>query len=378
MQPRWAIYIVLIAIMLSVLACLSGITKPAGEVTNEYEIYPSQRDIVITQEHPLYLEGEQSCGPDNWQLIPLAKFEHPKGDGWKLLIVELALTNQSNYWGEYKASSNKATVLTEDGYIYSAIVGPMSIPKGIDSPYSGKYISGPQIGGGPPMIVGGGIATRGPLPPKFSVYNITRLDRLTLKPINTRPFSLFFNVAENQDNFTIFMDQIFLICFLPNGSEMIEKDVRVSLTLGRDFEPTTFQSNVAHDKFQNIPSQMDIPGKGTLIYLGANRITFDEYTDLVILSFQYTSTSGYNTEGSIVGYMIGDDGVVVYPGCGNRACSENDSVWYGPGSFRAGPGQTSYTDLGFLISKQAENLKFIWLGEKGIFPTYEVFNIPLQ
>jgi hypothetical protein len=324
---------------------------------------------------PAPLVSQLTCEPEKWRIIPLAKYEHPLGDGWKLLIVDLALSNQSSYWGEYFINWSKAIVSTNDGYNYSSVIGPMSIPSASGSPYSGEYINGGQIGG-PPMVVGGGVSTLGSLPPGFSVYNITRLDRFTLKPANNHPFSLMFNVADNQSNFVIHVDSSNISCVFPDGTTKSEQGPAISLDLQNDIGTVTFPTTVEQNQFPEIPSLLDVPGKGTLQYLNSNRTSWDEYSDLVNLSFQYSSTSGYDTEGKITGYIIGDDGVVTQPGCGNQACSENDKTWYGPGYFAAGPGQTYLTDLGFLVAKQASNLKFIWLGEKGILPSYQVFRVP--
>ena len=336
----------------------------------------SEGNDLLSWQIPAPLAYSLSCEPEKWIITPTAMYEHPLGDGWKLLIVELNLSNQSPYWGEYSAYYYKATVSTEDGYTYSSEVGTITIPDAPGSPYSDELIFGASFGG-PPMIVGGGVATLGPLPPGFSLYNIVRLDDLSLIPENTHPFSLMFRVAENQTNYIIHTDTPSVNCIFPDGSKKSEKGQPITLDIQKGFGTTIFPTTVDHSQFPEIPSQLDVPGKGILQYLGSNRTSFDEYSDLITLSFKYTSTSGYNTKGEINGYVIGNDGVAITPGCGGSdGCTEHDSLWLGHGYFGAGPGQTHLTDLGFLVSKTASNFKFIWLSEDGILSSYQVFRIP--
>lgn len=330
---------------------------------------------LLSWQVPAPLAYSLSCEPEKWIITPTAIYEHPQGDGWKLIIVELNLSNQSPYWGEYSNYFNKATVTTEGGYTYSSVVGPMSIPEKTGSPYSNEYINGGQIGG-PPMIVGGGVATLGRLPPGFSLSNIVRLDRFSQTPENIHPFSLMFQVAENQTQYTILTNTPAVNCIFPDGSKKYENGQPITLDIQKGFGTAVFPTTVEHSQFLEIPSQLDVPGKGTLEYLGMNRTSFDEYSDLIVLGFQFTNTTGYDAEGKIIGYLVGSDGVATPFGCGNEACTENDISWHGTGYFGAGPGQTFLTDVTFLVSKNTDSLKFIWLGEDGILPSYEVFRIP--
>ena len=314
-------------------------------------------------------EEEGACQGKRWRIVPLAVYEYPQGDGWKFLIIPLAVENGSELWGNFVGPINKGyNLTTEEGYSYglygSSWLGLQDVP---DSPYSGFG------------FVRGQIRIVGVLPPGFRSRGGTVDIGPTYWGAPNSWSQLVFQVAENQEQFKLTIQSARVHCILPDGSRESEILGPFELDLSTATAAVAFPSDkLANQISQDFSLPFEIGGASlqiTNVYRGDTWFG-DETGDLVIIEFQVTNLSGgYEVSGSIGSndsYLIGDDGLIRRSGCGLSGCgSDFPSL---SGRFQVGPGQVGEASLGFIAPKEVGNLKFVVShNQEGV---YLVFDLP--
>ena len=298
---------------------------------------------VLLQVQESASASESPCQIANWEIIPLGVYEVPQGDGWKLVLVHLAARNNTPYWGGLFNTYGSSTITTEDGFEYRAYNwGTIKTPDTLPTPYSGIEISPSNF--------------RTPfLPPRF----VSSGDGYA------SPYIFAYQVAESQENFTLNLNAVSGRCILPSGEVVRERLVDpVAVDLSK-IESISFPTDGNQSQFGDL-GQVDILDVATFNF-SAPRWVDDSpnFSDLWI-DFSVHNSQGYQLEGSFGGqvYLIGNDGVIRYPG--------------DPGTFNTGPGQVEDSTIGFFIGDNVQSLKFVWVkftsnGQSGFIS--QVFDI---
>lgn len=318
------------------------------------QVTPSINNIEIT---PALAEKQigATCDQAQLKIVPVNMFEHPKGNGWKILIVELMIVNESPYWGYLSFFPSSAFVTTEGGYTYPAWDGGIiSIPNDFNSPYSGWREQGIGVG-----TFAGGIWLKNLayIPPNFSITGVTSGDDADINP-----FSLAFEVAENQHQFVITIENVGISCYFSSGQESQSHTVQylIDLRNGTSRVPTLQPTSM---DIPNIPAQFDMPDQGIFSLLRITRSPRerDEGVDDVTLRFKFKNNTGYNQDGELDVFVIGDNGRISLRGSGR---------------YMAGPGQESWVHLNYPVLRDVNTLFMVWRGVEA-HPPFGVYQLPL-
>lgn len=374
------VFLVASAIVVFILACTAGGTTPQGEERVESgvsQVPEAPTQAPLAQEHAtatVGVQGEETqteegvCQGDRWRIIPLAVYEYPQGDGWKTLLIPLAVENGSELWGIINDPLPGTIYLTtEDGYTYAASGGnyvePLSNPT---SPY--KEVTGrSQI-----YIIDF-------LPPGFRAKG--RNSAQGNPDYFGGPGSwsqLVFQVAETQKRYRVAFQRLTFICTLPGGSWGTETTGPIELDLESDVRSVVFPVEETADRLSRDPSVPfeigDAELQITKVYRENTRFG-DETGDMVVIEFQVANLSGgYEASGLIRSYLIGDDGLIRNPGCESGGICRPD--WASldfpahNGFFQVGPGQTGEASIGFLSPRSVGDLKFVISDEHNVLWVY--------
>ena len=317
-------------------------------------VTPSINNTEITPGLPEKQIGA-TCDQAQLKIVPVNMFEHPKGNGWKILIVELMIVNESPYWGYLSFFPSSAFVTTEDGYTYPAWDGGIiSIPNDSNSPYSGWREQGIGVG-----TFAGGIWLKNLayIPPNFSITGVTSGDDADINP-----FSLAFEVAENQHQFVITIENVGISCYYSRGQESQSHTVQYLIDMKNGTSRVPPLQLTSKD-IPDLPAQFEVHGKGIFSLLRVTRSPRDrDYgVDDVTLRFGFKNTTGYNQDGELDVFVIGDNGRISLGGSGR---------------YVAGPGQETWVNLRFPILKDVDTLIMVWKGGED-HPPFEVYKLPL-
>lgn len=400
MSRKRVFFTVVTVMLLSTLACLAGGTSPQGEEEEgqpgvsprpeapteasevpklEVMAEESSQEVVTLADESA--EEDSICQGNRWRIVPLAVYEYPQGDGWKLLIIPLAVENGSEMWGSFSgpASYSGYSLATEAGYTY----GPyrdnfLRLPPEPTSPYTEYAEAAKQDG----FFIHSKIRLLGVLPPDFRA----RGDNFDIGPtywgVPDSWSQLLFQVAENQEQFKLTIQYASVRCVLPDGSLESEILGPFELDLNSDTAAIAFPIEKLADHISQVMSEpFEIGGASLQITKVYRDDTWfgDESGDMVVIEFQVDNLSGgYESSGSIRSYLIGDDGLIRTPGCGSPwHCRAKDVPLNGPahtGYFGVGPGQTGEASIGFLAHPSVGNLKFVVVHEQeGV---YLIFDLP--
>ena len=392
MSRKRVVFTVLPVILLSSLACLLGGTSLQGEEV-EPGISPipeaptageePQPDVAVEESlEEVVTLGEESppeeegiCQGNRWRIVPLAVYEYPLGDGWKLLIIPLAVENGSELWGNFSGPSSYSgyNLTTEEEYTYGPYrVNYLRLPPEVPSPYT-EYAEVTKQDG---FFIHSKIRVLGVLPPGFR----SRGDSFDIGPtywgVPDSWSQVLFQVAENQEQFKLTIEGVGVSCILTDGSREWEVLGPFELDLNSDTVAIEFPTAKLADRVsQDFSSPFEIGGASlqiTNVYRGDTWFG-DETGDLVIIEFQVTNLSGgYEVSGEIKSYLIGDDGLIRRSGCGLSGCGSDFPNL--SGRFQVGPGQVGEASLGFIAPKEVGNLKFVVShDQQGV---YLVFDLP--
>ena len=236
-------------------------------------------------------ESPTGCDADHWQIIPLSMRQESEGGGWKTLVVQLAIANESSYWGYVDFGPDSSHVTTEGGYTYRG---------------TGYRIS----------FVAEGKA-RGFVPPGFTVGGFAWYD--------DPAFSFAYKVAESQDEFVLNVDYMTIMCF-PYGQRHRESVRGRAIDLQNIGSIASFVPTWA-EELPDFPAVLELPGQGQFEFQGVSRSVEDQRHDSVTLHLRFRNATGYDQRGERAAFLIGDDGRIARDG--------------GLGMFSAGPGQES-------------------------------------
>jgi hypothetical protein len=308
---------------------------------------------IVEEESSSGSEPEQTvprspCGGENVRIIPTQVYQQPIGDGWKVLIVELAVSNQSQSWAStYWRDMRSITITSEDGYSYNPDVG-LEISQDSTTPYAGEIL---------------GMFNASPLiPPGFVITN---------GDLRHHPYYVAFKVAESQNSFRLQLANTSISCLLPDGSFQTVLPDPVELDLDRDVVPLNLARDERAGDLPPMFSSFELSGKGTVDFLSANRVAFDDNIDIITLRFRFTSKTGYDTQDNLRAYLIVDDTVWLLSGC-----NFGSGFLCPQGFFSVGPGQSTDVELGFGVWKDSTNLKLIWHGITDTSPSeYQVLQL---
>ena len=296
-----------------------------------------------------------TCDQAQLKIVPVNMFEHSKGNCWKILIVELMIVNESPYWGYLSFFPSSAFVTTEDGYTYPAWDGGiLSIPNDSNSPYSGWREQGIGVG-----TFAGGIWLKNLayIPPNFAITGITSGDNA-----DKNPFSLAFEVAENQHQFIITIENVSISCFFSSGQESLNRTVQYLIDMRNGISRVSTLPPTSMD-FPDIPAQFEIRDQGISSLLSVSRSPKgrNDGVDDVSLRFKFKNTTGYNQEGELDVFIIGDNGRISLRGSGR---------------YMAGPGQETLVSLRYPTLNDVDTLFMVWKGGAD-HPPFEMYKLPL-
>lgn len=150
--------------------------------------------------------GELPCQSDKWKVVPIGTYQYPSDGGFKLVIVELAVLNQSNFWGTFGVSPNQAiSITTEGGFNYPLLMQLYDIPKVPLSPYGGRQLnSSVDIRVGIPDVL---------TPPGFNLRGWAFYGQYR----DVYPFVFAFRVASTQNHFVLNLIGSYVICYQSDG-----------------------------------------------------------------------------------------------------------------------------------------------------------------
>lgn len=347
------VYLALSFLIVAGLACsfFAGNTAPASQTTQ----------AVATEDQPStssdFYEATPTkdflCQPEKWKVVPIGKYEFPMQDGWKLIIIEVAIQNQSQYWGSFMVwPGDNVSVTTEAGFAYPLAQQLYNISTDPPSPYGGRTLNSSidiRVGVMTSMIA-----------PGFNV----RGRAVSGQYRDVYPYILAFQVADSQNQFILHINYAGVNCILPDGSTDSGSLDPIVLNIDKDMGSVVFPTERPKNDFGSMNEPFTLPDIGTLNFLEIQR-----YNDGLLFKFNVVNASaGYPMSGELNGYVIGDDGIIRSWDCVNTS-----SCW-NPGGFEAGPGLTAEGQLEFWVPKNVNNLKFLWFDEQlGI---YQVLNVP--
>lgn len=353
------VFVVVSVVVMSTLACLAGGTTPQGG-----EELPG---ISPIPEAPTESSPEGVCQGNRWRIVPLAVHQYPAEDGWKILLLPLAVENHSEVWGRISSPPNlwDAVVVSEGGYSYGI--------------YDGNYVRLPEDASFPFWPTGedglfrlhSKIRIFELLPPGFSARGDNFVDgggpNYWGEPNSWS--HLVFQVAESQNHFKLIIPDLSLNCVTADGQNGWEQLGPIVLDLDTDLPVVTYPIADAKTVVQDISAPFEFGGASLQISKVYRENTWfgDETGDLVVIEFQVANLSGgYEASGIIRSYLIGDDGLIRFPGCGISGCGQGL-----PGStlgFQVGPSQTGVASIGFVAPRSVGNLKFVIADEReGVF-----------
>ena len=344
----------LIAISIASLACgSSNTTTPLGlNATPQPQLSPTTAVGNQLQSSQTGTEATD-CDAKNWSIAPIKYYRYPEGDGWDYVLVDLAVTNNSKYWGAVSMGPSDFIISTEAGYSYTPFQGWYSnVPQDPKSPYSGTTYY--QYGYVSSSLIPPGFTTLGLMGSGVSSGAISR-------------FTFGFKVASTQQHLTLNSSNTSVLCVnsdVKNASEAIP-DTSVSMD---NLSLPTLPSNRPATDFQNITNlSIPIPNFGTITYKGIS-----EGSDGMEFGFTFTNANqGYEEKGSIIqSYFIADDGI-----SRSSDCNVALTPCYDQGGYDAGPGQT--VDILPIPIRRPDasvhNIKFIIIDPNTNL--YQVFNV---
>lgn len=291
--------------------------------------------------------NEAPCNPENWRIIPTDVDEYSIGDGWKFVVVNLAIHNTSQLWGSIRIGN--VSLSTEGGFVYTPhTYSHPDLPDGLERNFF--YLSEN-------------------LPPNFAVRGDNRGYRQAERHLN-----FVFRVAESQEQFTLGVPSVTVSCLLPNGEVSTESGEALIIDINRQSSTLNYPTDDESNLRALIGSPVQLPGIGVFNFSKVERDqTYYRSLDAVFLYYTFTNASeGYDVSGFLDGYIVGDDGIVRYTGCPMGNCTAPDGeTSAGPG-FGAGPAQSRDGVLGIRVPIGVENLKYIL-----IYQTFHMaFDLP--
>jgi hypothetical protein len=336
------------------------VALPSETIAAEIEIPPSGKPTPTAKVLSSISAEENPCYADMWRVIPTDVIQYPIGNGWKFVIIEMAIENSSPLWGKLNISD--MTLTTEDQFVYKPFSsGYLQLPDTPQTRYSGSHFLS-NLGSNNLFIYS-------LIPPGF----VARGDNRGYS-MGTRILNYVFEVAESQQNFTLHSKNTSISCILNNGEKIFQSTNEFNLNVTQNITSVSYPLNRKDLTLKEIDDgTIELPGLGTLQFVKIERAQdYWNHEEVVFLHYIFTNGSqGYNTNGEVSGHIIGDDGIVRYPGCPSGTCYVTEGVSAG-GYFSAGPGQSTEGVLGILVPSEVKNLKFVL--ESGNALT--VFNLP--
>lgn len=394
-KSKRVVFIVLTAMLFFVLACSTGETTPQGEERQQSGVTPVPE--APTQAPPVQARAtatgsvqeeetrteEGVCQGNRWRIIPLAVYEYPQGDGWKFLVVPLAVENGSEVWGNIvgPVSYSNYRLTSEDGYMYEPFSGGfLKLPPGPTSPYT-EYAEAAKQNG---FFVHSQILIPGVLPPGFRArgWNFIGGGHLSYWGEPDGWSQLVFQVAESQSRYKVAIQNAGVRCILPDGSMGSEILEPLVLDLSSDTTTLAFPGSAAIRVMEDLSSPFELAGASlqiTELYRDDYYSSYDGglTDDMVVIKFRVENRSGgYEASGTINSYLIGDDGLIRIPGCSNPWFCQPGISLDNPshtGRFQVGPGQVGEASIGFIAHPSTGNLKFVVADQTGV---YLVFDLP--
>lgn len=308
------------------------------------------------------------CNGSQWHLVPIkvsvvedtAPNGTPVKSGFKYVIVDMALENQSPYWGQLESndptsfwnSPREVALTTEGGFAY--------LLEDQFSPHSSNVQT---------------LILQYPLPPGFS----TRGNARTAKHSGASNFGqaqMSFKVATTQNHFRLNIAPQPVSCQLGPDAQhrdgkFYDRTDQFSFDLDHDIRTPSYPSSQPDSSFETFTTVKF--QQGTLQLLDTHNIP--EPTEQpafepagmptatptpvsagwLALHFLFTnSNAGYEAGVTPLSYLIGDDGFV-------RGADASQFVCPLLIGFSAGPGQTNDGTMCFFLGHTtATHFKFIW------------------
>ena len=328
------------------------------------EIRPTNAtDPVVTS----ISDSLSACDSASWIVVPTAVYTQSWTDGYKVLLVTLAVQNNSAHWGRIVSDPIPSSfVVSEDGYSYPA-EQQFPIDRGI--PYLGNTEG--------TMTVSSRLQVSQTLPPGFAFRGWEPFGMGVLSDdIIYAPGSwsqAVYRVAESQTHFYLVVPSMTIECWIP-GEQRPIREVTVGQTIDLDnevHELSFFGDHTDRAAAAPLGEPIEIPGVGRLTL---NEIGFEPGTAemrFLVLRFEFQNASdGYETSGQFRADLWGSDGIVrtmarIY---GPEGCNVLD------GALHAGPGQTEYVQICYHVGAQDLRYHLVWNDER--LSQFKVFAIP--
>ena len=137
------------------------------------------------------------CEGQEWGLVPIDVTERLAGDGWKQVIISLALYNGSPYLGTFAAYLDGVFLQTEGGFTYP----PENHYSHFDDQSQAYIDYSSQLPNGPLLA------------PGFAVR--CRFDQLGMSVYGSTStnYSLVFKVGENLQHHSVYIPRVTVTCF---------------------------------------------------------------------------------------------------------------------------------------------------------------------
>jgi hypothetical protein len=315
-----------------ILGCVSISTPKLTDEPVGSEVSPTAELIIPSDTTtPNLSDGALSCEGMKWQIVPSHVYQFPLGDGFKLVIAELAITNASQYWGH--VSSVQLSVSTEGGFSYKPETDYSTIPEIPASPYANLRPSDTLINTG---LFGFDIW----MPPNFTMLG--ERDSGNQYKFQRQAYGAAFHVAESQQSLTLHLDGLKIECMLPELNEPYEEEVPSRSIELVDAQLPTLPTDQQRVELENLT----VPNVGSITYSGYRLFEEGDMT-MMALDFNFiNANAGYATSGTLVGYIIGNDGFAIKA----TKRSSNPGLAY----FEAGPGQTTSFETEPLVQPSSE------------------------
>ena len=222
------------------------------------------------------------CQADKWIVAPIFMDRWSAGNGFDLVLIKLAVTNESDLWGYVQVSSRLLIITTEEGFSYETYSSMTNLPSG------GQFWPT------------GGLSTQ-ILPPGFTTLGDARYGGMSSGEVEE--YAFVFKIASTQQELTLNVQNPSVICIpSDNSGQIITDEIPIkSYSLDNLYSPN-FPSP---DNYPDIIDlQMELP-YGTVRYLDS----FKKDGNL-LLHLTFTNRSnGYDSSGCFSIYLVSDDGI---------------------------------------------------------------------
>jgi hypothetical protein len=343
----WAVVAALVVASLSCGLGPAAPSEPNATQPSPGEMQPGPTEALSPSQAedrgPTAAAPGSACQAENWMVVSRGAIELPyDSPGWKLVLATVAVENRTDHYGWVTIDVSKVALQTEDGYQYSP-----------------ESVTGVTLEGLPGRVDFRAKSFQTKIvPPGFTLAGDLS--------VMEGPFPLCylpFKVAESQHNYQLTIAGITISC--GPGLEAIAIEAHSPVTLNANERETIAIPSIY--PLPSIEDPIEAEGVGSLSLESIDRIPVDNGWEEVYLGFALANASGgYEANGILDGYLVGEDGVI-YPSGWGLGIQPPKS--YNP-YYKVGPAQTGEVSLAFLIPSSIKNLALVMTYSSGYAAGY--------